>query len=1089
MKPKRIISLLLVICLVAGLMPTVAFAAGSDKAIMLGTEHLQGAQADNIYFGTYQQSSSDSGGYNIDPIKWRVLANNEAGNTNNLFLLADQNLDAKPYNSSYTSITWEKSTIRSWLNGYGTSENNSETDYTRDNFIGTAFSSGEQNAVAETYVYNATQSSGSGTPNPYYGTSGGNNTRDKIFLLSIEEALNTDYGFNSSFSVAGNDSGRVSLNTDYAKAQRAYDYNGAGIWWLRSPGYIGLNAAIVYYDGSLDSYGYDVDLAYVGVGPAFNLNLNSVLFTSAAVGGKSSGTVGANALQSVSEYTGNEWKLTLLDSNRNSFTASATSASATTQAENYSYWTVDVTYSGAKEGDNEYVSAMLVDSSGSVLYYGRVAQNSARGTASITIPTGLTPGSYTLKAFSEQYNGDKKTDYASQFVDIPLTVTDATPPTLTEGTATRTGDATATVTFESNEAGTYYYAVVESGEVAPTDLTTNGTSGTCVTDTNTISVTGLSGLGAKDIYIVAKDAAGNVSKPLKITIPAYIAPSYGISASPAALNFGSKTVDYTEAPAAQTVTLTNTGNQNVTVDLPTSTNYIITAGEGFTNDTATLAPNGTAAFTVQPNTGLDVGSHDDTLNISGSNGTNASVKLSFTVNAVYTLTVKLNGGSGSTTGGKCAESAVVNIDAGTRANYRFTGWTTSNGGSFADAFSASTTFTMPAVDTTITANWSYCGGGGGSSRPSTPSTPAGPATGESGGWEEIGGEIAEAQPGDTIVVDMNGTTEVPTEIFEEVAGKDVTVEFDLGGGISWTVNGQDVPTGTSFQSLNLGVDMGTSGISVNVINNITGEYGSMQITLAHDGEFGFALTLTAPLGSDNAGHWANLYYYHEDSETLTFQTSGRIGADGGVSLRFTHASQYAIVIDDYDHGAEELPFTDVAEDAWYYDAVSYVYAEGLMAGTSATTFSPDITTSRAMIAVILWRLEGGPAVEEYTDFFDVADGLWYTKAIRWASNAGVVGGYPNGSFGPNDPITREQFAVMLYRYADYKGWDVTELADLSDFTDTDKISGYAVTAIRWANAAGIVGGYNDSTLQPQGSARRSEAASMLMRFCRDTMNG
>ena len=387
---------------------------------------------------------------------------------------------------------------------------------------------------------------------------------------------------------------------------------------------------------------------------------------------------------------------------------------------------------------------------------------------------------------------------------------------------------------------------------------------------------------------------------------------------------------------------------------------------------------------------------------------------------------------------------------------------------------------MPAADTTITANWQYNGGGGGSSRPSTPSTPTGPATGESSGWKEIGDEIGEAQPGETIVVDMNGTTEVPAEIFEEVAGKDVTVEFDLGGGISWTVNGQDVPTGASFQSLNLGVDMGTSGISANVINNITGEYGSVQITLAHDGEFGFALTLTAPLGSDNAGHWANLYYYHEDSEVLTFQTSGRIGADGSVSLRFTHASQYAIVIDDYSH---EMPFEDVGEGVWYYDAVSYVYAKGLMGGTSATTFEPNTTTSRAMIAVILWRLEGSPIVEEYTDFSDVADGAWYTEGIRWASSVGVVGGYPNGSFGPDDPITREQMAAMLYRYADYKGWDVTELNDLSAFTDAESISGYAVTALRWANAAGIVGGYNDSTLRPQGNARRSEAAAMLQRFC------
>ena len=222
------------------------------------------------------------------------------------------------------------------------------------------------------------------------------------------------------------------------------------------------------------------------------------------------------------------------------------------------------------------------------------------------------------------------TDYASQLKEISSPTVDTTAPTLTAGTATRTGETTATVKFTSDEAGSYYYEVVNSGENQPT-IDTAGTGTTCGTTEQTISLTNLSDTSAKDIYIVVKDAAANVSQPLKITIPAYIAPSYGISASPAALNFGSKTVDYTEAPVAQTVTLTNTGNQNVTVDLPTSTNYIITAGEGFTNDTATLAPNGTAAFTVQPKTGLGASDYSETLTISGSNGTSANVQLSFTV--------------------------------------------------------------------------------------------------------------------------------------------------------------------------------------------------------------------------------------------------------------------------------------------------------------------------------------------------------------------------------------------------------------------------------------------------------------------------
>lgn len=240
------------------------------------------------------------------------------------------------------------------------------------------------------------------------------------------------------------------------------------------------------------------------------------------------------------------------------------------------------------------------------------------------------------------------------------------------------------------------------------EINTTGTGTSCASGENILSLANLSGAGAKDIYIVAKDAAGNESEKLKIKIPAYVAPSYGISASPATLIFGSKTVGYETAPNMRTVKLTNTGNQAVTVTLPSSTNYAITAGEGFTNGTATLAAdNGTATFTVQPNTGLGVKDYEETLAISGSDGASAQVALSFSVvEATYTLTVNLGGGSGSTTGGAYAEGAVINIDAGSRSNYRFDGWTSSNGGSFADASSASTTFTMPAADTTITAAWS-----------------------------------------------------------------------------------------------------------------------------------------------------------------------------------------------------------------------------------------------------------------------------------------------------------------------------------------------------------------------------------------------
>lgn len=184
----------------------------------------------------------------------------------------------------------------------------------------------------------------------------------------------------------------------------------------------------------------------------------------------------------------------------------------------------------------------------------------------------------------------------------------------------------------------------------------------------------------------------------------------------------------------------------------------------------------------------------------------------------------------------------------------------------------------------------------------------------------------------------------------------------------------------------------------------------------------------------------------------------------------------------------ELPFTDVPEGAWYADAAAYVYEHGLMAGTSATTFAPDATTSRSMIATILWRMAGSPVVNYAMDYTDVAQGQWYSEAIRWAASEGIVGGYGNGLFGTNDPITREQFAAMLYRFAQEQGYDVSigENTNILSYTDVADLSEYAISAMQWAVGAGIINGTGDgSTLTPQGQATRAQAAVMLMRFCEE----
>ena len=185
---------------------------------------------------------------------------------------------------------------------------------------------------------------------------------------------------------------------------------------------------------------------------------------------------------------------------------------------------------------------------------------------------------------------------------------------------------------------------------------------------------------------------------------------------------------------------------------------------------------------------------------------------------------------------------------------------------------------------------------------------------------------------------------------------------------------------------------------------------------------------------------------------------------------------------------EDTGFADVAADAWYAEAVEYVRDNGLMSGTSATTFAPNDTMTRSMLATTLYREAGSPAVSGSDAFTDTQEDAWYADAVLWASQEGVISGYGNGLFGTNDPITREQFAVMLYRYAQEQGYDVSigENTNILSYTDVADLSEYAISAMQWAVGAGIINGTGDgSTLSPQGQATRAQAAVMLMRFCEE----
>ena len=177
-------------------------------------------------------------------------------------------------------------------------------------------------------------------------------------------------------------------------------------------------------------------------------------------------------------------------------------------------------------------------------------------------------------------------------------------------------------------------------------------------------------------------------------------------------------------------------------------------------------------------------------------------------------------------------------------------------------------------------------------------------------------------------------------------------------------------------------------------------------------------------------------------------------------------------------------FTDVPESAWFYEAVSYVTAQQLMVGMTETTFAPQLTLDRSMMAAIFYRLAGSPEVTGAASFQDIPADAWFAKSVAWAEQNGIIAGYGNGKFGPKNPITREQMASLFYRYAAYQKENTAVEGSLDGFHDADQISAWAADAVRWAVARGVISGDTSGNFRPAGTATRAEVASVLMRYLR-----
>ena len=261
----------------------------------------------------------------------------------------------------------------------------------------------------------------------------------------------------------------------------------------------------------------------------------------------------------------------------------------------------------------------------------------------------------------------------------------------------------------------------------------------------------------------------------------------------------------------------------------------------------------------------------------------------------------------------------------------------------------------------------------------------------------------------------------------------------------------------------------SSGSSVNMVTG--GSFllvsGSAAVTINRGAVINVSTGQEVATGTSLAKN--QRYFCAEDTEAVFKASSASVAAVNGSYIPSSGVT------------LQENAYTDVSAADWFYSAVMYVKEKELFYDINASAFRPRANTDRATLVYSMWKAAGAPAASSTSSFRDLTDN-WYKQAVAWAAENEIVKGYGDGRFGPSDTITREQIAVFMYRFADYLKYSVTSTSNLSSYTDKDSISSWALTEMRWANAAGLITGTTTTTLSPQGTATRSEVATIIMRF-------
>ena len=980
---KRILSILLCLCMAAYMLPTVAFAAGTGKAIQLGTnalnENVNTATAPTVYFG---QDHGDN------PAAWRVIGydgSGIAGAQGDMTLLAAGTMGEAAFDSVNYSSEYAPSELKTAIDALEAKLTTEENAAVKKRTLASGSYNGENtDCVAGAPVDNAV-----------------------FWPLSIAEA----HAVNQDLRIVNKE------HTNWAMYH----------WWLRSPCKLSSSAAVVHGNGEVLDDGMYHTSDEFGVRPAFNLNLNSVLFTSAAVDRKPDG-----GLTAVPKYIGNEWKLTLLDNSRN-FAVTETTASGDPGD------ILTLHYNGATTGINEYISVILADNNGAQ-YYGRVAQpTEATGTVEIKIPSDIAPGSYTLKVFSEQYNGDKKTDYASDFTDIALTV-----------------EKQADEQFSLAPGYTYYF-----------DLSAMGIPGT-VNDAlpdNTLHYVPFTYAGTVDAYklTAAMATTEEYAQQNKYSHSLFVA-DYAVThkvnwnnLDTASLIFGknyaSGGVDYTlRAPS---VGSNSTGSGDSQRGVPQSNEWdtMLNKNSGYIQNWNEMYSWGQDAYSTLRRA---IRGYNSARTWNDDNATHSYPLLGFRPvlevlnpdtlgsDGLKVVTLDLNGGKlgGSSdtiqiivkNGSKFTAPASDGLSRPDGNAGRYFKWLGSDGNLYAPGES------VPEVVTTLTAQWTV---------------------NQYTITYNLAGGTAEGNPNTYTIETKAFTLKNPTKSGYTFTGwsgtgldgeNNMTVTIPTGstGNRTYTAHWRYNGSGHSYSYYTIKATAGAGG-SISPSGNVSVREGRDR-TFTITPDKGYAIS-NVKIDGKSIGA-VKSYTFENVRRTHTIEvifTKANGNPQTGVFVDVPEGSYYEEAVDwavengitkgtDDTHFSPDgictraqavtflwrtagspkpeirtMPFTDVPVGSYYYDAVLWAVENGITKGTSDTTFSPNMTCSRAQIVAFLWRSEKSPAAGTANPFADVKSTAYYADAVLWAVKENITKGTTSTTFSPNADCTRAQIVTFLWR--------------------------------------------------------------------------